>query len=144
MGSIEEIGERVDQRLEVLLEESSRLRAALEALGGDGASATRRRSAGRTTTSGIETLGGNPSVKQSRGSAVTPAEPDVVDGNDATQDAAVKSALLLARVRPGRTSTASRARRRTAQRIGASAMSCEMHAQSVGPLHLCAKRGGDG
>jgi hypothetical protein len=92
-GEHREIGERVEQRLEELLEESARLRAALEALAGDGASPTRRPNAGRTTTSGIKTLGGNPPVRPSRGSAVTPAEPDAVDGNDAAQDAAVKRAV---------------------------------------------------
>ena len=93
MGSIEEIRQRVEQRLEELREESARLRAALEALGGDGAPAHRRLSAGRTTTSGIKTLSGNPPVKPSRGSAVTPAEANAVDGNDAAQDAAVRRAV---------------------------------------------------
>lgn len=93
MASIEEIGHRVEQRLEELREESSRLRAALKELGGDVAPANRRRSAGCTTTSGIKTLSGNPPVMPSRGSAVTPAEPDAVDGIDATQDAAVKRAV---------------------------------------------------
>jgi hypothetical protein len=93
MASIEEIGQHVEQRLEELLEEATRLCAALEALGGDGAPANRRLNVGRITASGIKTLSGNPPVKPSRGLPVTPAEPTAVAGNDATQDAAVKRAV---------------------------------------------------
>ena len=93
MASIEEIGHRIEQRLEELLDESTRLRAALEALGGDGAPANRGLQAGRTTKPGIRTLSRDRPVKPRRGSAVTPAEPNAVDGNHATQDAAVKRAI---------------------------------------------------
>ena len=86
MASFEEIGHRVEQRLEELLEESARLRAALEALGGDGAPANRGLHAGRTTKPVVETLSRNRPVKPRGGSAVTPAEPNAVDGNDATRD----------------------------------------------------------
>ena len=93
MASFEEIGRRVEQRLEELLEESTRLRAALEALGGDGAPANRGLHAGGTTKPGIETLSRNRQVKPRRASAVTPAEPNAVDGHHATQDVPVQRAI---------------------------------------------------
>ena len=93
MASFEEIGRRVERRLEDLLEESTRLRAALEALGGDGAPADRGLPAGGTTKPGIETLSRNRPVKPRRGSEVTAAEPNAMDGNHATQDPPVQRAI---------------------------------------------------
>ena len=93
MASIDEIGHRIEQRLEELLDESTRLRAALEALGGDGAPANRGLHAGRITKPGNEALSRDHPVKPRGGSAVTPAEPNAADGNHATQDAAVKHAV---------------------------------------------------
>ena len=93
MASFEEIGRRVEQRLEELLEESARLRAALEALRGDGAPAMRGLHASRTTKPVVKTLGRNHPVNPSGGSAVMPAEPNAVDGNDATRDPPVERAV---------------------------------------------------
>ena len=92
MASFEEIGRRVERRLEELLEESARLRAALEALRGDGAPASRLL-AGRTTKPVVETLSRNHPVNPGGGSEVTPAEPKAVDGNDATRDPPVERAV---------------------------------------------------
>jgi hypothetical protein len=64
MASFEEIGRRVEQRLEELLEESARLRAALEALRGDGAPASRGLHAGRTTKPVAKTLSRNHPVNR--------------------------------------------------------------------------------
>jgi hypothetical protein len=86
MASFEEIRHRVEQRLEELLEESTRLRAALEALGGDGALASRGLPVVKTTTR-------NRAVKPRRGSAVTPVEPDAVHGSDASGDSPVDRAV---------------------------------------------------
>ena len=93
MASFEEIGRRVERRLEELLEESARLRAALEALRGDGAPASRGLHAGRTTKPVVETLSRNHPVNPGGGSEVTPAEPKAVDGNDATRDPPVERAV---------------------------------------------------
>jgi hypothetical protein len=93
MASFEEIGHRVEQRLEELLEESARLGAALEALRGDGAPASRGLHADRTTMPVVKTLSRNRPVKPGRGSTVTPAEPDAVGGNGATRDPAVERAV---------------------------------------------------
>jgi hypothetical protein len=89
MASIEEIGQRVEQRLEALLDESARLLTAVIALGDDGARANRGLDAGRTTDAGIKIFGRDGPVRPSRGSVVTLAEPDAVDGNDLAQDAPV-------------------------------------------------------
>ena len=93
MASFEEIGDRVEQRLEELLEESARLRAALEALRGDGAPASRGLHADRTTKPVVKTLSRNHPVNPSGGSAATPAEPEAVDDNDATRDPPVERAV---------------------------------------------------
>ena len=93
MASFEEIGRRVERRLEELLEESARLRAALEALRGDGAPASRGLHADRTTKPVVKTVSRNHPVNPSGGSAVTPAEPKAVDGNDATRDPPVERAV---------------------------------------------------
>ena len=107
MASFEEIGDRVEQRLEELLEESARLRAALEALRGDGAPASRGLHADRTTKPVVKTLSRNHPVNPSggsaagrampapriRGSAVTPAEPKAMGDSDATRDPAVERAV---------------------------------------------------
>ena len=80
MASFEEIVRRVEQRLEELLEESSRLGAALEALRGDHPAGSRGVHAGRTTKAAVRTLSRDRLVKPRRGSAVTPAEAEAVDG----------------------------------------------------------------
>ena len=93
MASFEEICERVEQRLEELLEESARLRVALEALRGDGAAASRGLHAGRTTKAVVKTVSRNGPVKPGRGSAVAAAEPKAVDGSDAIRDPLVDRAV---------------------------------------------------
>ena len=70
-----------------------KLRAALEALRGDGAPASRGLHAGRTTKPVVETLSRNHPVNPGGGSEVTPAEPKAVDGNDATRDPPVERAV---------------------------------------------------
>ena len=86
MASFDEIRERVEQRLEELLEESSRLLAALEALNGDGAPASRGLPV-------VKTISRDRLVRPRRGSAVTPAEPDAVEGDVATRDSPVERAV---------------------------------------------------
>ncbi len=93
MASFEEIARRLELRLEELLEESARLRAALEALRGDGAPAGRGLHAGRTFKPVVETLSRNHPVNSRGGSAVAPAEPKAVDDNDATRDPPVEHAV---------------------------------------------------
>ena len=93
MASFDEIRERVEQRLEELLEESTRLRAALEALRGENAPGSRGVHAGRTTKPVVKAVSRDCLVKPRRGSAVTPVEPDAVDGNGATPDPAVERAV---------------------------------------------------
>jgi hypothetical protein len=93
MGSFDKIRERVEQRLEEMLEESTRLRAALEALRVDHAPGSRGVHAGRTTKPPVRTISRDRLVKPRRGSAVTPAEPDAVDGDGATRDPAVERAV---------------------------------------------------
>lgn len=61
--------------------------------GGDGAPASRGLHAGRTTKPVVETLSRNHPVNPGGGSAVTPAEPKAVDGNDATRDPPVQRAV---------------------------------------------------
>ena len=102
MASFEEIRHRVEQRLEELFEESTRLRAALEALGGDGAPASRGLPV-------VKTVSRDRLVKPRRGSAVTPVEPEAVSSDDATRDSPVERAVrqvrqeLAAGLRTGRT-----------------------------------------
>jgi hypothetical protein len=93
MARLEEIIQLVERRLEELLEESTRLRAALEALGCGAAPANRRLRAGRTAPPVVKTLSHARPVKPTSGSAVTLAEPNVVDGDDATQDTQVERAV---------------------------------------------------
>jgi hypothetical protein len=93
MASFQEIARRVEQRVEELLEESARLRAALEALRGDGAPASRGLHAGCTTQPVVETLSRNHPVNARGGCAVAPAEPEAVDGNDAVRDPPVERAV---------------------------------------------------
>ena len=93
MASFEEIGHRVEQRLEELLEESARLRAALDALRGDGAPAIRGLHAGRTTKPVVATLSRNHPVDPSGDSAVMPSEPKALDDDDATRDPPVERAI---------------------------------------------------
>ena len=103
MTSFDEIARRVEHRLEELLEESTRLRAALQALRGDGAPASRGLHADRTTKPVVTTLSRNHPVNPSGAAAVTPAEPKAVDGNDATRDRPVDRTPFLGppRVRVG-------------------------------------------
>ena len=89
MASFEEIAGRVEQRLEELLEESTRLRAALEALRGDHAGGSRGVHAGRTTKP-VKTVSRDRLVQPGRGSAVMPLEPEVVDGSDGAGDRVVE------------------------------------------------------
>jgi hypothetical protein len=93
MARLEEIVEHVDRRLEELREESTRLRAALEALGRDGAPANRRLHAGHTAKPAVKIAGGGDRVKPTSGSAVTLPEPNPVGGDDATQDPPVERAV---------------------------------------------------
>ena len=93
MASFEEICHRVEQHLEELLDESARLRAALEALRGNGAPASRGLHADRTTKPVVETLSRDHPVNPAGGSAVAPAEPKAVDDNDATRDPPVERAV---------------------------------------------------
>ena len=93
MASFEEIRDRVEQRLEDLLEESTRLRAALKALRGDGAPGSRGVNAGRATEPTVKTVSRSHSVNPGGGSAVTPTEPVAADGNDATRDPPVERAV---------------------------------------------------
>jgi hypothetical protein len=93
MASFEEIVGCVERRLEELLEESARLRAALEALRGDHAPGSRVVHAGRTTKPKVNTVSRDRLVKPRRGSAVTLADAEAVDGNDATRDGAVERAV---------------------------------------------------
>ena len=93
MASFEEIAGRVEQRLEELLEESTRLRAALEALRGDHAGGSRGVHAGRTSKAVVETVSRDRLVRRKRGSAVTLVEPDAVDGGDGAGDPVVDRAV---------------------------------------------------
>ena len=93
MASFDEIRDRVERRLEELLEESARLRAALEALRGDGTPASRGRHADRAAKPVVKTLSRNHPVNPRRGSAVTPAEPKAMGDSDATRDPAVERAV---------------------------------------------------
>ena len=97
MASFEEIWRRVERRLEELLEESTRLRAALEALRGDHAPGSRGVHAGRTTKAAVNTLSRDRLVKPRRGSAVTPVGPEAVGGDDAIRDPAVERAVCQLR-----------------------------------------------
>ena len=93
MASFDKIRERVEQRLEELLEESTRLRAALEALRGEHAPGSRAVHAGPTTKPVVKAISRDRLVKPRRGRAVRPAEPDAVDGDGATRNPAVERAV---------------------------------------------------
>ncbi len=93
MASFDEIRERVEQRLEELLEESSRLRAALEALRGENAPGSRGARAGRATEPVVKATSRNRLVKPRRGSAVTPVERDAVEVDGATRGSPVDRAV---------------------------------------------------
>jgi hypothetical protein len=90
MARLDEISQRIERRLQELLEESARLRAALEALGHDDAPASRRLHAGRTAKPVVKTLSRSDPVKPSGASAVTLAQPNSADGDDATPDTPVE------------------------------------------------------
>jgi hypothetical protein len=95
MSRLEEIIQLVERRLEEMLEESTRLRAALEALGGGGARANRRSPAGATARPVVTTGGRRGPARATSGSvvAVAVAQPGAATGGDATQDAAVERAV---------------------------------------------------
>ena len=93
MAKLEEIVKHVDRRLEELREESTRLRAALEALGRYGASANGRSRAGRRAKPAVKIVDRGVPVKPTSGSAVTLTEPNAVGGDDATQDLPVERAI---------------------------------------------------
>lgn len=90
MARLEEISQRIERRLQELLEESARLRAALEALGHDDAPASRRLHAGHTAKPVVKTLSRSDPVKPRGASAVTLAQPNSADGDDATPDTPVE------------------------------------------------------
>jgi hypothetical protein len=93
MARLEEIIQLVERRLEELLEESTRLRAALKALGCGDAPANRRLHAGRTATPVVKGLSHGGPVKPTSGSAITLAERNAVDGDETTQDTQVERAV---------------------------------------------------
>jgi hypothetical protein len=93
MPRLEEIVEHVDRRLEELREESTRLRAAREALGRDGASANHRPHASRRAKPAVKIVERIDPVKPTSGSAVTLTESNAVGGDDATQDLPVERAI---------------------------------------------------
>ena len=92
MARLEEISQRIERRLQELLEESARLRAALEALGHDDAPVSRRLHAGHTAKPVVKTLSRSDPVKPSQ--EVPPRlrsrKPNSVDGDDATPDTPVE------------------------------------------------------
>ena len=93
MARLEEIVEHVDRRLGELREESTRLRAALDALGRDDASANDRAHAGRTAKPAVKIVGRGDPVQPTSGPAVTLTEPNAAGGGDATQDPPVERAI---------------------------------------------------
>ncbi|MBV9942157.1 MAG: hypothetical protein JO262_08540 [Solirubrobacterales bacterium] len=93
MARLEEIVEHVDRRLEELREESTRLHAALEALGRDDASANRRPRSGRTAKPAVKIVGLGDPAKPTSGSAVTLTEPNAVGADDANHDPPVERAI---------------------------------------------------
>ena len=93
MASLNEISQRIEWRLEELHEESARLRAALDELGRDDAQASHRLHSGRTAKPVVNTLSRSAPVNPASGSAVARSGPNVVDGDDAIQDAPVDRAI---------------------------------------------------
>ena len=93
MAKLEKSVEHVDRRLEELHEESTRLRAALQALGRDDAPANRRLHARHTAKPAVTPFGGADPIKPSSGSKVTLTEPNAAGGDHATQDASVERAI---------------------------------------------------
>jgi hypothetical protein len=93
MASFDEICERVEQRLEELLEESSRLRATLEALRGEHAPGSRGVHAGRATKPVVTTTSRESVVRPRRGYVVAPVEADAVSGDVAARDSPVERAV---------------------------------------------------
>ena len=92
MARLEEIVEHVDRRLEELREESTRLRAALQALGRD-ASANRQPRAGRTAKPTMKIVGRGDPVKPTSGSKATLTHPNTLGGDDALQYPPVERAI---------------------------------------------------
>ena len=94
MTSFEEIRHRVDQRLEELREESARLRAAREALRGDGPQVSRGGVyPGRTAEPVVKSVSRDRPTKPTRGSVLTPAETSPVNGSGDTRDPQVERAV---------------------------------------------------
>ncbi|MBV9680354.1 MAG: hypothetical protein JO046_01080 [Solirubrobacterales bacterium] len=94
MARLDEIVEHVDRRLEELREESTRLRAALDALGRADAQANRRpRHAGPATKPAVKIVGRGDPVKPTSGGAITLTGPNPVGSDYATQDAPVERAI---------------------------------------------------
>jgi hypothetical protein len=93
MASLEEISQRIERRLEELVAESARLRAALDELGRNGTRASHRLHGGRMAKPIINTVGRSGPVNAGSGSAVALSEPHAVDGDDAIQDAPVDRAI---------------------------------------------------
>jgi hypothetical protein len=93
MARLEEIVEHIDRRLEELREESTRLHAALEALGRDGASANRRPHAGRKAKPAVNIVGRGDLVRPTSSSAITLTEPKAPGADHSTQDPPVERAI---------------------------------------------------
>ena len=93
MSRLEEVIELVERQLEEMLEESTRLRAALEALGGGGARAGRGAPTGGTARRVVATVGSRGRARPRSGSAVAIAHAGAAVGADATQEAAVERAV---------------------------------------------------
>lgn len=104
MASFVEISQSIERRLEEVLEESNRLRAALKALGTNDARATRGLDVRRTARPVLEILDTNDPlpartksqpkpVTPRRGYELTPANRHAMDGDDASPGAAVKRAI---------------------------------------------------
>jgi hypothetical protein len=93
MSRLEEVIELVERRLEEMLEESTRLRAALEALGRGGDRADRPSPAGATARPVVTTAGRRGRARPGSGSGGAIAQASAVPGEHATQNAAVERAV---------------------------------------------------
>ena len=93
MARLEEILEHVDRRLDELREESTRLHAALEALGRDDASGDRRPHAGRNAKAAVNSVGRGDLVRPTSSSAITPTKPNAAGPDDSTQHPPVDRAI---------------------------------------------------
>jgi hypothetical protein len=93
MARLEEIVERVDRRLEELREESTRLHAALKALGRDDSSANRRPHAGRKAKPAVNGVDRRDLVRPTSNSGFTLTEPIAAGADGWTQDPPVERAI---------------------------------------------------